>query len=220
MKNFKRNFYILLFISFLACLALGWYAYDQRSVSSSKSLQIAALNDTVTIYKTKDGKNGAYIKILQGTKKEVEDILRNKNPRLANVVKSTPGIKSVTNLKVLTTTDTVVKIDTLYLPGIEFNKKLFLQKTIRDKYYIAKVVVEDDSLSLKVNTFNDFDFMSRDKSNGFLKRKSYIIDVINLNPNTTTLGLQSYEITPKPKTGLKVTIGLVLGIAAGVLILK
>jgi hypothetical protein len=111
-------------------------------------------------------------------------------------------------------------MDTLYLPGIETSSKLYAQKTIVDPWYTAKVVIVEDSLTLKVNTINKFDFMQRDKSNGFLKRKSYIVDVVNLNPNTSNDGLQSYEIKPKSKTSLKVTTGIVLGVIVGLLLKK
>jgi hypothetical protein len=45
-----------------------------------------------------------------------------------------------------------------------------------------------------------------------------IVDVINKNPYTVTTGLSSFEIKPKKKTGLRISIGLAVGVGAFLLL--
>jgi hypothetical protein len=76
----------------------------------------------------------------------------------------------------------------------------------------------DDSLRLGVNKKNDFDVITRYKSNGCLRAKTLVVDVVNKNPYTVTTGLSSFEILPKNKTGLKISLGLAVGVGAYLLL--
>jgi len=217
MKNYKRNFFLLLLISFFACLSLGWYAYNEAHKSNILQDQVAALTDTVTIYKTKDGKNGAYIRVIMGDKKQVMDILEKRDAKIAELAKKTPGIKIITDVKTETRIDTVVRIDTIRLATA--TTPLLIKKQIDNPWYTANIEIKSDSLNFKLRNRDEFYIMHRDKPTGFLKPKTYIIDVINKNPNSFNTGLSAYEFTPKSKNGLKISIAIAAGIGA-YLILK
>src|SRR6478735_5475023 len=133
MTNYKRNFYLLLLMAFFACLALGWYTYNQRVQIITKTEQVKALTDTVTFYKTKTGASGATRRIFKGSKEEVLLAAKAQDAEAYQIIKKTPGLKSYTNFTTVTRIDTVVKADTVYLTK---------DSTGRVSYYLSKEIVE------------------------------------------------------------------------------
>ena len=97
-----------------------------------------------------------------------------------------------------------------------------MNQTINDEYYNAKITVDGDSLTLKHTSYNEFDYMLRDKPGTGLfkafKPTTYIVEAINLNPNTITKNLRTIQIKTKSKNGLKIGTGIAIGIAAVLLI--
>ena len=75
-KKYSRLFYFALIILCFGSISFAWYVFNQRGSVESHKEQNAALIDTVTIYKTRDGKNGAYIRVVEGTKRDLEGILK------------------------------------------------------------------------------------------------------------------------------------------------
>ena len=217
MKSFV---YISLVALFFACVGLSWYTLDQHKTINNSKNQIKSITDTLTLYKTKDGKNGAYIRVLEGNKSEILAITEKQDKRIFDLIKETKGLRTLTTHDVVTRTDTTVRIDTLILPSE--NKKLYLSKIINDEYYNAKITVDGDSLTLKHTSYNEFDYMLRDKPGTGLfkafKPTTYIVEAINLNPNTITKNLRTIQIKTKSKNGLKIGTGIAIGIAAVLLI--
>ena len=217
MKSFV---YISLVALFFACVGLSWYTLDQHKTINNSKNQIKSITDTLTLYKTKDGKNGAYIRVLEGSKSEILAITEKQDKRIFDLIKETKGLRTLTTHDVVTRTDTTVRIDTLILPS--YNKKLYLSKTINDEYYNAKITVDGDSLTLKHTSYNEFDYMLRDKPGTGLfkafKPTTYVVEAINLNPNTITKNLRTIQIKTKSKNGLKIGTGIAIGIAAVLLI--
>lgn len=210
----KNYLYIALF-----ALCFTWGLISHFKQKSYYTNQVSALTDTLTRYKTKDGKNAAYTHVLEGTKKELLAITEKQDKHLNELLKK-PGVKTVTTHSTITRTDTVVKVDTLRLPTD--TQPLYLAKHITNKYYDADVVVTGDSLRLTHTSYNEFDYMLRDKPAGgffgFLKPTTYIVEAVNNNPYTTTRALRTLQITPKSKTGLKIGIGLAVGVGAVLLL--
>lgn len=219
MTNYKKNFYFALAIGIMACAALSFYAYKKSRALATRDLQILAITDTLTLYKTKDGKNAAYTRVLEGTKKELLAITEKQNKRVYELLK-TKGLRSLTTHSVTTKTDTTVIIDTLRLATN--SSPLYLSKNIINKYYDAEITVKGDSVTLKHTSYNDFDYILQNKPAsgifGFLKPTSYVVQAINLNPNTQTRELRTLEIKPKSKVGVKLTAVAV--IIAGVLLVR
>lgn len=199
----------------------AYLAYSNKEEVKVKELQISALTDTLTRYKTKDGKNAAHTRVLEGTKKELLAITEKQDKHLNELLKETKGVRTITTHSTITSTDTIVKVDTLRLPTD--TQPLYIAKHITNEYYDADVVVTGDSLRLTHTSYNEFDYMLRDKPAkgifGFLKPTTYIVEAVNNNPYTTTRALRTLQITPKSKTGLKISIGLAIGVGA-VLLLK
>ena len=211
----KNYLYIALF-----ALCLTWGLISHFKQKSYYTNQVSALTDTLTRYKTKDGKNAAYTRVLEGTKKELLAITEKQDKHLNSLLKETKGLRTLTTHSTITRTDTVVKVDTIRLPTD--TQPLYLAKHITNEYYDADVVVTGDSLRLKHTSYNEFDYMLRDKPGTGLfkafKPTTYIVEAINLNPNTITKNLRTIQIKTKSKNGLKIGTGIAIGIAAVLLI--
>ena len=95
---------------------------------------------------------------------------------------------------------------------------LHIKKQINNAWYTADIEINADSLDFKLRNRDEFNMMHRDKPNGFLKPKTYIVDVINQNLYSFNTGLSSYEFTPKQKKGLKIVLGIAAGIGTYLLL--
>tara|TARA_R110000868_G_scaffold120421_4_gene319553 strand:- start:1881 stop:2540 length:660 start_codon:yes stop_codon:yes gene_type:complete len=203
----------------LVCLILILVLFNTNKNKSRIESQVASLSDTLRLYKNKDGKNSASIKVLEGTKSELLAITEKQDKHLNELLK-VKGLRTVTTHSVITKTDTIVKLDTIQLATP--TTQLYISKSIDNEYYKANITIKGDSLTLKQTSYNQFDYLLRDVRPkglfGFLKPTTYIVEAINLNPNTYTKDLRTLEIKPKTNTGLKISIGLAVGIAAVLLI--
>lgn len=217
MKNLTK---IVLLALMAACILLIWYANHLKKQSSIQTEQLKAVTDVVTTYKTKDGKNAAYIRILEGDKKTVLELVKNQDIRIQQLIKETKGLKTYTNHVVVTKIDTTVITDTLRLP--ENGKPLYAKTYITNDHYSALVELKSDSTHIQLKTYNEFDYLIRDKPAdgifGFLRPPTYIVEAINLNPYTETKNLKTIQINPKGKTGLKIGIGIAAGVAVAILL--
>ena len=224
--NFFKNitlskFHLLLIISSVAILLLLYFLYGQYSENKLNQDQLKAVTDTMTVYKTKDGKNAAQISILKGEKKDLILIAEKRDSELAKLIKETKNLKSVTKFSTKTIMDTVSKVDTMYVQVGDSSKKdsIYITKKIKNPYYTADIKIINDSLHLGLSTVDTISVVSREKSNGFLKRKTLVIDVIVENPYSSITGLNSFEVTA-PKKRLIPKIIAVAAIVGGVLLLK
>lgn len=216
------KFHLLLIISIITVLLLLSYVYKQYSENATLTTQLTAVTDTVTLYKTKAGKNAATISILQGTRKQLLAVAKVKNKEIYNLIQQTKGLRSVTVLKTETRIDTIAKVDTMFVRvGEKTNTvdSILITKQINNPYYNANIRVVNDSLSLGLKVKNDFDITHKDVSNGLFKGTTYKIDVVNRNPYTFTSGLSTYEIKPKVKVLPKILL-IAVGVAGGILIAR
>jgi len=202
-----------IFIAIAAVIALLYTVFIQHDKIEYSRSQIIALTDTVTLYKTKQGKNGAIKTVYIGTRPAMLEAVKRSNPTVYATIKNVKNIQSYTELKTVTRIDTVVKVDTVYINhGIRHT-----ESSVTNPYYTADVSLVNDSLKLGLTVKNDFDIVTRYQSNGFLKPKTLVVDVVNKNPYTVNSGLTSFQIQPKKRTGIKISIGL--GVAVGAYLL-
>jgi hypothetical protein len=217
-NNDKRNIYLLLIISFFACLALGWYSYHQYQVIETRTHQLAAIINTVRLYKTKAGASGAERTIFVGSKEDALAVLKMIDKKAYDVVNNTNGLNSYTALKTVTLIDTIVKADTVYITKDSTGKLSYsLVKDIQEpkNWYTAKIKVHNDSVGLKLQMKDSYQIISHDKSNGLFKPKSYVITVENENPYVTIKDVKPFEIQPKNRhTAIKIGGVLAIGAAA------
>lgn len=205
---------------------------------NEQKLQISAITDTVHQYKTKDNKNGAYIKTILGSRNDLLSIAKQKDSTIYKLLKSNKNITDATSLTTKTNIDTTSKTDhsfvsikekvndTNKITGIVTTKieekiikpdSINIQKHIDNPWYTADIGIINDSTKLKLSVINKFSITHEYKSNGFLKPKSLIVNVVDDNPYTKTTGLSSYQLAaPKSKfvpgiiTGAAIVIGTLL----------
>lgn len=226
--NINKTTLLIIIISVIVLLSVK--TCNQSYKIKEQTSLISSLNDTVTIWKDKDSLSHSKIQAI--TTERVKDFLniqnlQGENKKLQEEVKKYKGkIKnggSVTNTvtkvetRVITNTviDTVYKDNKLYpVYSGTFNKQ---------GWVTGKVTADPDSITidpLKVKIEQTY-VIGQDKT-GFLglgKPKPFI-EVINKNPYAETTELKTYQVTsPKPKRGIWLITGLVLG-GIGVILLS
>lgn len=221
MFNYKKYFFIVLAIASTILAVLFYQVNHLNSQLETKTNQIAAITDTLRLYKTTAGGSGADRSIFVGTKEDALEVLKTSDSKAYEVVKNTSGLHSYTDLKTVTRIDTVVKADTVYLTKDSTGKmSYYLAKDIQEPkgWYNAKVEVKNDSVKLDIAMKDKFTVISHDKSNGLFKPRSYVISVENENPYSTITDVKSFEFQPKNRhTAFK--IGGVVAISAAAFLL-
>lgn len=177
--------------------------FNLKTCNSNKALLGLqnALNDTLVVYKTKDGKNAATISNLtvfnrnqllqiESQEKEIQ--------RLQKLAKENKkGVVYITN-----TVETFVT-DTLYILN---------DSTLHySDEWVYLNVNSNNTFNLKVN--NSFSYVIEEKKKPF-KPTTYTITSINENPYTITTGLRSATIKHKNKRfgiGVNAGYGYTLG---------
>jgi len=212
----KKN--VFLFLSVLASLIFGWLYVHHYQINAVKTQQIEAITDTARLYRTKTGASGTERKIFVGTRDEALAVLKNTDPKVYNTLKNTPNVHTYTNMQTTTKVDTVVKADTVYMVKDSTGKlDYILSKTITEPkgFYTAKVDVRNDSVGLRLQMKDSYTIVSKEKSNGLFKPKSYVINVENTNPYISLTDVKSFEIQPENNhTGLKIG-GVAVAISVG-----
>lgn len=221
MLNYKKYLFIVLILAIIALSGLLYWITGLYKQLQTKTNQIAAITDTVRLYKTKAGGSGAERTIFVGSKEDALQVLKTSDSKAYQAVKNTSGLHSYTDTKTLTRIDTIVKADTVYLTKDSTGKLNYnLVKDIQEpkNWYTANINVHNDSVCLKLSMHDRYQIISHDKSNGLFKPKSYVISVENDNPYVTIDDVKSFEIQPKNRhTAIK--IGGVVAISAAAFLL-
>lgn len=213
------RFTIAIVTAVIATLLLLGMLYSESKRADDNETLAKALADTVTIYKTKEGKNAATIRVIQTTsRKQAIEIAKTRNANIALQLQRNRDIVSITEFTTLTRIDTVVKMEQILLPN---DSNVVFKREIKNEHYHAQVAMRGDSLALGIEVYNKHTITHQEKSNGLFKEDTYIVDVVNDNPYTQNTGLASYEIKPKKKN--KFLKGVIVGAAAvvgGIILLK
>jgi hypothetical protein len=169
--------------SLLLLIGAGIAIKHYATKANEQTVLASALTDTVHHYKTANGLNAAYIQTIVADKATLLAVSAKKDSVIANLLKNNSNITDITHVQTTTTHDTVAKIDTEYFVknGVRISTdSIFLNKTITNKWYVADVKVQADSLNLKLKTFDDIIVDHQFKSQGFLKPQILNVNVLNL----------------------------------------
>jgi hypothetical protein len=142
-----------------------------------------------------------YIKQIESQDKQIEALKR--------IVKDSKSFGVA--IETITKIDTFGITDTVYLEG-EFPR--------------YKYGFKDDWLTLNIDAGKDstwFEFINRNElsihDTWDKKAKRTIVEVKQMNPYTSTSNMQSYVVTPpKKRTGLKIGIGVMVGLVLGLVV--
>jgi hypothetical protein len=221
-------------ILIIALLMLGtiFYLYTNSLKSQLKEQTnlVSSLNDTVKIWKDKDGLNHAKIEVIKTSSNKDFINLQSKDKEiveLQQLVKqykkqlSKPG-SSATNFTSETKIDNsfgikkdtietkVVGNDTIKLHKYEYDISLKDKKGI--EWVSGKAVATKDSLHLEQKIINKYSVIIGEESQGWFKPKKPFVEVINLNPFSETTKVKTYQVETKPIKKIGIGPGVYYGI--------
>lgn len=175
-----------------------------------------SLNDTISQYRNKHNQQVTSISVLQ-TEREKDFLnLRTKDStinKLQKVIKSYKGkLQSATVASVETTdtgkTATIVKHDTVYIDGKPELKPVY-STSWSERWSEGSITAHYDSIHHSIKTKNEFTFTHGTKRNLF-KKDVLKVEMTNLNPNTVTTELRSYQVAI-PKKRFSIGLGCTYG---------
>lgn len=189
-----------------------------RSCERTNTLQElqTALNDTLTQSRNKYNQQVSTISVLQ-TERE-KDFLKLKSKdstvkALQKVVKDYKGkLQSATVASTETTdmgkTVTVIKHDTVYIDGKPELKPIY-STSWSERWSEGTIEAHYDTVYRSIKTKNEFTFTHGTKRNLF-KKDVLKVEMTNLNPNTVTTELRSYQVKV-PKKRFSIGLGCTYG---------
>ena len=124
------------------------------------------------------------IENLQGTNKRLQDILIRDQ-------RSSTAISHDTRTEIIYRTDTVTVIDTVRGQPVYY-------AAFSDQWKSGEVTMAVDSLNLKVTSVNKYDYKIT-KSKHWFKPDTVKVNVVNLNPHTTTDDLSGFTLIEAQK---------------------
>lgn len=194
----KLNIIMLLIV---LIMALMWHR-SCKDANDIKQLNIAVKDD---LYFTKNalGNEVATTKILEAEKRDLIKLNADKDSTLKKLQQLVKKQKQVISATVFNTeiqsigTAGTVLIDTLIDSLICIYPEY--KTAYSDKWQTVNITANKDSINWKFTNKDEFHFVQKYKSNGLLKGKTAFVEVVNLNPNTTTTGLRTFIIPTEKK---------------------
>lgn len=204
MEKFKN--YII--ITLLGALFL-FIMVSQRSCEKVQQMEDIneRLNDEVEFYIDENGKQNATIQVIQSENKKYFIGLNSKDSTikwLQSVVKEYKGkigsaivFSNETNSSGTNET-TIIKYDKVTKDSIIYIYPTYFSSW-SNKWEIGEIEASKDSIKRSIKIKNEYEITLGKVSNGLFKKKVYNVNLKNLNPNTFTTELRSFEVKEKPK---------------------
>ena len=200
-----------------------------------------SMNDSLKVVRNELGQERATISALKGERASILLNAKTKDSTiqwLQNVVKEYEGrLETAVVISNATETVEVIKevevesIDTVYQDSLIFVYPQYKAKW-SNKWEKGLILATRDSIFRDITVFNDYEITIGKEKNKWFKPREYNINVLNLNPRTTTKEVRSFALKAKPKrfvlsvqTGVGVHIpsmrpSLYLGIGLGFVLLQ
>lgn len=216
----KRDYLVLILIGITILLSL--LLFSKCGNYSELSNINESINDTLSIERNKLNQEIATIKVLQmqsekdflnlkvkdSTINWLQSTVKNYKGRLntAIVISNTTTSKGASKTLISSKNDTI-KIDSfIYIMPV-------YQTSWINKWEKGSIIASKDSIFRNISMRNEFEIIQGEPKNGWFKKNEYLIQVKNLNPNTYTDELRSFNVYTKPKRfnlGIQVGYGLSL----------
>ena len=199
----KQLNYIIIAGLTIICIYL-WRNGNERQNTATNN--IAALTDSVTHYRNKQGLWVAEKKLFLGTEKDLKHIIKSKDKAFQKIIKSFKKPVAATIIK------TEVHIDTVFIPyenPSKFKMPVFeLDFSSETKHYTIHGTSTEKGVNiLDITIPNTQSIVIGKKKIGFFKYE-HRIEVINSNPLIKTEDVDGFSFRPKPKRfGLGVFVG-------------
>lgn len=218
----------------LVLAALGGFFFWQNQnnlnkLDTSNSI-IKGLNDSVKVYKDKQGREHAEIGVIEVTDPKdflILENLKGENKKLQDLVKEyKKKLKegsSVTYVESETKTDVTVptKVDTIEVEKVKY--LTYTSEFDKDGWVFGKVIAKPDSTFIDVGVKNEFGLVIGQHKRGFLGlgKPETFADVVSYNPYTKTNKVKSLQVkVQNPNRIYWLGGGIVIGIVGGILIAK
>ena len=180
---------------------------NQDKIISEKTNLINALNDTVKIWKDKNGISHSKTEVIKTS--SISDFLKQnvkdkETKELQNVVKENKNRLgkqgSVTKFNGIVEFETEIPTlrDTIYIPkdGLVIKKSIYNSSFDMDGWVTGSVKASEDSTKINLRIKNDYTVIIGEEKTGFLglgKRKPFV-EVTNKNPYSETTSLKTYQV--------------------------
>ena len=86
-----------------------------------------------------------------------------------------------------------------------------------NKWENGYILASKDSIRREIKFKNEYQVTIGNESNGWFKKREFKVSILNLNPNTYTTELRSYNVSAKPK---RFTLGIQAGYGINLLTMK
>lgn len=202
----KKNF----IITGLVIIILGLIYLNRitNNKIATKDNALIAANDTVHLFKTKLGNQGAYISTIVADKNDLISILNLKDKTgeqykdIIDSLKKNKSLQSAVIVNTNTETKYIHSIDTVY-------KRLTLNDTISTKWYDAGIHIKDSQLTLNLNQRDELNLISSLKDNkGWFTGSTLTTYAVSKNPDTKVTGITSISTVVNKR---KARLGIFLG---------
>lgn len=87
----------------------------------------------------------------------------------------------------------------------------------KNKWDEGYILASKDSIHREMKFRNEYEVTIGNESNGWFKKRTFKVSVLNLNPNTYTTELRAYSVSAKPK---RFTLGIQAGYGINLLTMK
>lgn len=220
----QKKDYILSILLIIIAILFYTKCEQNENLQEQNTLHINA-DAELKEYKSKEGLYVSQIAIL--TTEREKDFLKFKSKdstilKLQEAVEEYKGkLRSVTihsgrttskggSITVINKTDTIIKDSLIYLyPTYESKWS--------NKWEIGSIIANKDSVFRDIKINNEYEITIGNVKNGIFKKKTSEVIVKNLNPNTQTTELKTYEVIQKDK---RINLGVQAGYGLGLTTMK
>lgn len=174
------------------------------------------INDTLRSYIDENGIQVSRIRVLTGESKKTLLSIKSKDSTivwLQELVKSYKGkldaaiVLSGTTSSVGSTGTIVSRSDTVYIDSLIYIYPEYYSEW-NERWDSGFIRANRDSIHRQVKVHNEYEITLGSVSNGWFKKKTYDVMVKNLNPNTRTEELRSFQVKENPK---RISLGIHAG---------
>lgn len=181
-----------------------------------EKLRNEAINDTLTSYIDKNGTQVSKIKVLTAESKKTLLQLNSRDSTIVWLQQLVKDYKGKINSAIVFSNSTseigVSESKVVYVDSFpEYSTEW------KDRWSEGFIRANRDSIFRSVKIKNEYEITLGALRNGWFKRKEYEVVVRNLNPNTLTSELRSFQVKEKPKI---ITLGIQAGYGFGLIDLK
>ena len=197
-------------VSIVLIIVLSFFivrSCNQDKIISEKTNLINALNDTVKIWKDKNGISHSKTEVIKTS--SISDFLKQnvkdkETKELQNVVKENKNRLgkqgSVTKFNGIIEFEKEIPTlrDTIYIPkgDLVIKKPVYNSSFDMDGWVVGSIKASEDSTKINLKVKNDYTVIIGEEKTGFLglgKRKPFV-EVTNKNPYSETTSLKTYQV--------------------------